>query len=91
MSCYWRFECLDHDPPIVSYEEFTQHTDDEAFRDGVMAALNRPVHPNGPLIIAGSDDYFAWNAWRFLRDHPTCRLGLLSENDVRRELEATDA
>lgn len=84
MSTYWFFECLDHEPPIPSLHEFTQHAGDEAFRRGVELARSRPVDPDWwskPHTI------FEYNALRFLEAHPSCRVGLVSEGGDRRSLE----
>ena len=89
MSTYWYFECLDHSPPLRSEDEFTQHTDDAAFKRAVELATNRDGigHPwTGDWYDAS--DRFEKNARRFLVAHPTCRLGLLNEYGDRRDLPA---
>jgi len=100
MSTYWYFECLDHDPPLRSEDEFTQHTDDEWFRQAVAMASNRPVEDIDDgywrmlsVRFGGMDSeedmsraYFTGNARRFLLRHPHCRLGLVNEYGERREL-----
>ena len=82
MSTYWYFECLDHDPSIVSRDEFTQHTDDHAYRLAINLAENRPVEP------VDGHDYFEANARWFLTAHPICRLGLVDEYGNRAKVEA---
>jgi hypothetical protein len=87
MSTYWYFECLDHDPPIRSREEFTQHTRDKRWDHAMQLANNRPVTrdtsywstPLGATDEDRSHSYFDMNARDFLADHPTCRLGIVSE------------
>lgn len=86
MSTYWYFECKDHDPPIRSHDEFTQHTDDFYYDRGVQLALNRPV-PEEWWDIISLSEYFAHNALRFLSAHPNCNLELVNEYDQRRNLE----
>ena len=88
MSTYWYFECLDHDPPIQSEDEFTQHTDDYPFREGVRLALSRPVPEDWWDRKTLADNYFTAHACRFLANHPTCSLGLLNEYGERRPLSA---
>lgn len=93
MSTYWYFECLSHDPPLVSDDEFTQHTDDSHFRHAIDMANNRPV---GEWVDESDDpsrNYFDSNARRFLRGHPTCALGLFNEYGHRRppELKTKEA
>ena len=78
MSTYWYFECLDHDPLIRSDDEFTQHTDDHAFKNALQLAYDRP------LIEQTSEEYFEANALRFLKRHPFCELAISSEYGERR-------
>lgn len=85
MSTWWDFECLDHEPPLRSEDEFSQHTDDAAFKRALELAASRPVPAEW------WDDerygYFERNALRFLQAHPKCRLGIISEYGERRGLE----
>ena len=89
MSTYWYFECTEHDPPLQSEDEFTQHTDDAAFKRGVELALNRDgiVSPWVGEWYEASD-YFERNARRFLVNHPKCPLRLVSEYGERRPVSA---
>lgn len=82
MSTYWYFECLEHDPPILDDNEFTQHTDDWAYKRAVELARHRPINP-----ACSSEDYFDGNARRFLRLHAQCRVRAHSEYNEVRELE----
>jgi hypothetical protein len=78
VSTYWYFECMDHDPPIQS-DEFTQHTDDDSYRQGIRLALSRPLDPE----YVNSDDYeggyFESNTRSFLGQHPGCHLQVVNE------------
>lgn len=87
MSTYWYFECLDHDPPLRSADEFTQHTDDAPFKHAVDLAQHRDGITN-PWVgeWQNASEYFDRNARRFLVEHPACRLGLINEYDERRPL-----
>lgn len=99
MSTYWYYECLDHDPPMQSGDEFTQHTDDEWFKQGVKLAMDRPQPADDGEYWCGrfTDDhqrsrlYFRMNARNFLHSHPTCKIGLIDEYGRRRRLEHDDA
>jgi len=82
MSTYWYFECLDHIPALQS-AEFTQHTDDGAYRAGVELAQQRPVVADGCSTGTG---HFEGNARSFLVQHPSCRLDVVSEYGERRAL-----
>jgi hypothetical protein len=94
MSTSWYFECLDHEPPIVSDMEFTQHTDDEHFQRALKLVEARPlaeepgVCPSDDPGRIASFEYFDRNARQFLRQHPHCSLGLLNEYGDRRPVEA---
>lgn len=93
MSTYWYFECLDHDPPLRSVDEFTQHTEDTHWYRALNLAANRPVEVDDRYWSLGnvsdeerSDAYFSMQARSFLAKHPSCRLGLVSEYGDRRPL-----
>lgn len=80
MSTYWYFECLDHNPPLRSEEEFTQHTGDSAFNRAIELAQSRPVTYEWHSGIGESvDTYFEGNARQFLVKHPTCCLQIMNE------------
>lgn len=86
MSTYWYFECLSHDPPLMLGEEFTQHTDDTAFKRGVELAHSRPIDPEWWDRHSLTDDYFTANACRALTGHDTCVIGIVNEYGERRPL-----
>lgn len=89
MSTYWYFECLDHDPPLRLGEEFTQHTEDRAFWDGVSLIDQRPLADEfGAWYWTTPDGYFHSNAVKALLAHPHCRIGLTS--DTGKHLEVQD-
>lgn len=88
MSTYWYFECLDHTPALQSVDEFTQHTDDGAYRAGVELAQQRPVDADGYSAGTG---HFEGNARSFLVQHPTCSLGLVNEYGERRPLPGAES
>lgn len=90
MSTYWYYECLDHDPPIQSLDEFTQHTEDEAFARGVGLTEARPLAEKECTWNDRSREYFDNNARRFLLQHPTCRVGIINEYGERRLIAASD-
>jgi hypothetical protein len=79
MSTYWYFECASHEPPIRSDDEFTQHTDDDAFRTALGLARMRPIGQDQE-----GDDYFSRRAIWFLKQHPACELAIVSEYGERR-------
>lgn len=88
MSTYWYFECPDHNPPLRSEGEFTQHTHDDHWRHALELADSRPVD-RWAKPYSYRDDmegrslaYFDRNARRFLADHPYCRLRVVSEYGV---------
>lgn len=94
MSTWWYYECLSHDPPLVSADEFTQHTKDRYFIRGVELIGERPVEADDSywgIDHWATDErtgaYFNMNARRFLKDHPTCRIGLVNEYGERRGIE----
>ncbi len=80
MSTYWYHECLDHEPPLRAAGEFTQHTDDDAYRHGVALMAQRP------LLAIDYDSHsidFDLNAREFLVAHPKCRISLVNEYGER--------
>lgn len=92
MSTYWRLRCLDHDPILVAEGEFTQHTDDEYFKAAVRLVAQRPIDIEAILEDANErfdsvSLYYTGNTARFLRDHPKCKLDMISEYGVTREIE----
>lgn len=99
MSTYWYFECLSHEPPLRSDEEFTQHTGDRHWDRAMELAANRPVETDDSYWMRRSigsdvervDSYFNMQARSFLSRHPDCHLGLVNEYGERRELPAVSA
>lgn len=92
MSTCWYYECLDHEPPIRSTDEFTQHTDDRHYESGIGLIGQRPVTRDDRYFTRSdlwrteqslSEAYFRMNATTFLADHPTCRIGLVNEYGER--------
>lgn len=74
MSTYFYFRCLQHDPPLKSREEITQHRDEHLDR-AVQLAQGRPVYHFADYI----EEYFGQNALRFLAEHPECPVDIVSE------------
>ena len=89
MSTYWYFECPNHNPPLRSEDEFTQHTRDIYWQHAMELADSRPVD-RWDRPYSYRDDIMEWraaaffdsNARRFLADHPYCRLRVVSEYGV---------
>jgi hypothetical protein len=91
MSTYWHFECIDHVPPLAS-EEFTQHTDDAPYHQGIELAAARPLDPAWwESNQGGAKSHFERNARSFLDSHPACRLEAVSEYGDRREVPSPNA
>lgn len=79
MSVYVYLECLDHDPPLRSHDEISQHWDghvDAAIR---MAQGIDPV----PADLWAVGDNFRRNAALFLTAHPRCAVGTVDEYGQR--------
>jgi hypothetical protein len=91
LSTYWYFRCDSHTPPVESDEEFTQHTNDSAFRHGLELLKQRPVSYDDMVSQKGegdvASDYFAGNAVRFLQHHPHCKITVINEYGVEWPLE----
>jgi hypothetical protein len=87
VSTYWYFECMEHDPPLRSDEEFTQHTNDASFERAVALAWMRPLVEDPEVFGSVAADYFERNAHAFLVKHPHCRVEMVSEYGVRQALE----
>lgn len=82
--------CLDHNPPLKSEDEITQHVGDRYYDTAVRLINARPLADedtwNGwyrGYDESGADSYFESHARRFLYQHPTCRLCLVSEYEER--------
>ncbi len=91
MSTWWYFECLDHAPALRSDSEFSQHTGDIHYALALTLMTQRPLDPevevHTPRPGASNREiveaYFARHAVTFLKQHPTCRIGLINEYDER--------
>lgn len=77
MSTYIHLQCLSHHPPLVADGESGQHLydlpqirEDIANRDLIVQAAKADTWP---------DDYLRRHTALFLRDHPTCLLGITDE------------
>jgi len=79
VSTYWYFECDSHATPLRSEGEFTQHTDDAAYKHGIELANARPVGPVARHMGAGR---YENNARDFLALHPTCHIYAISEHGI---------
>jgi len=84
MSTYWYFECMDHDPPLRSANEFTQHTDDDHYLRAVGLIHSRPVSADSLESDDDTAGYFDRNARGFLAHHPHCRIDAVGEYGERR-------
>ena len=91
MSTWCYYQCLDHQPPLVGDEEFTQHVGDRHWDRALALIAQRPVDLDERYLEAYSslvgdeeitDAYFGGNARRFLNHHPTCRIGVIDEYGV---------
>lgn len=77
MSTWHYWECVDHDPPIRADGESGQHDynrptmiEDYAKRDLLVAAANDGLWEN---------DRYRVNTQAFFREHPHCRLRIVTE------------
>lgn len=96
MSTYWHYECLSHPGGLISADEFTQHSDDRYYDQGVALIAQRPVERDDRYwsLLAGTSDedrtdlYFSMQARAFLSEHPTCVIGIIDEYGERGPLPA---
>ena len=79
MSTYWYFECNSHTPALRSDDDFTQHTEDAAWKRALELARSRPL----PMDSDGNDFVRPGVVW-FLNAHPNCELSVVSEYGERR-------
>lgn len=78
MSTYLYLKCLDHDPPLLSYDEVGQHLYDlPRIRKDIADRELFIAHANSDRCV--KYEYFTGNAARFLVDHPRCRIGIQDE------------
>jgi hypothetical protein len=96
VSTYWYLQCYDHEPPLCSYEEVEQHTQDASFaalhelherREEFMAReaeyTSKGMDFEPPVAL---DPYYVSHAWLFIRRHPMCRIRLINEYGDTRPL-----
>lgn len=84
MSTYWYMECMSHNPPVRSLEEFTQHTEDARYWNVVALLGERPLR--GEMGYHG--DSMENQAELFIRQHPHCCIEFVNEYNDRRQPEA---
>ena len=90
MSTYCYFECLNHEPPLRSENEFTQHVGDRHWDHAMTLMDSRQVEEDNSYWSSrfGSDAeqvdaYFNMQARSFLHQHPTCDIGIVTEYGER--------
>lgn len=90
MSTYCYFECLNHEPPLRSENEFTQHVGDSHWHHAMELMDSRPVDADDSYWSSQffsnedqSNSYFDMQARSFLHQHPTCDIGIVTEYDMR--------
>jgi hypothetical protein len=81
MSCSFYFECLEHQPSIIS-DEISQH-DDAHVQAAIRMATGADPIPDDPWEVL---EGFELDAAVFLRQHPDCALDLIDEYDNRRPI-----
>jgi hypothetical protein len=88
MSTDLYLECLDHDPPLIAYDESGQHLSDLAQIRADLADRDRisATHADG----WAHPNYFRRNTARFLAAHPTCRIGIRDECGVEHPVVEPD-
>jgi hypothetical protein len=86
MSTYWHLECISHDPPLVSDDEVSQHTDayldsarDMWARREELIAIDDVLRGSPTWSGIQFDTSFDRNAWRFIRQHAKCQVQLRNE------------
>lgn len=89
MSTYCYFECLDHDPPLRSVDEFTQHVGDRYWDHAMELIDSRPLEEDNSYWAMtldeahATDAYFNMRARAFLSKHEACRIGIVTEYGER--------
>lgn len=77
MSTWLYLECKDHSPPLGAEGESGQHLYDLPQIQADLA--DRVVLVSAAQIDSWPDDRYRRNTVRFLREHPTCRIGIRDE------------
>lgn len=81
MSTYWYLECLDHDPILGSDDEVEQHTHGLPNIDALVARRDEIAAYPDDVREAFRDSLstFERSAYRFINQHPKCRLRYVNE------------
>jgi hypothetical protein len=82
VSTYCYFRCIQHDPPLVSKDEFTQHVDDYHYKQGLEMAKAMRMDPIPWMADGIVGSYFAGNAYRFLTEHVGCPIDIYTETGI---------
>lgn len=89
MSTYLYLVCDEHDPPLLSADEVTQHTN----KDGELDKIRGWVANRAELIRLRKEqddstysDYFQTHAITFLVQHPKCHLSAVDEHGEKYEV-----
>lgn len=75
MSTYLYLTCLEHDPPLLSQDEVSQHAHTEIGRVREWVKNRKSIVELRHAEVVGYDDYFLNNAITFLQSHLDCRIG----------------
>jgi hypothetical protein len=83
VSTYLYLVCEDHNPPLVAEDESGQHLSDlpcirQEIADRDVLAGERHTWS----LDESTNVYFRTHSARFLRNHPTCRIGIRDEYGV---------
>lgn len=79
MSTYVYLECLDHDPPLLSYDEVGQHLSDLPNIRKAIANRDLFIANSAADLTGDYGDSFTNHAAAFLVRHPRCRIGIIDE------------
>ena len=79
MSTYIYLQCLDHDPPLKSYDEVGQHLTDLPRIRKEIAMRDHFVEIDKLDIPPDYGHLFTRHAVGFLVRHPKCRIGIRDE------------
>lgn len=75
MSTYFYYRCLQHEPPLVSEHEVTQHRD-EYLQTAIDFASGKPLWQCGPWFASYVQEF----ATEWLQQHENCPIDVISEN-----------